>query len=319
MPDNKLRVIIITQGVSRILMPIISQYNTVGIIESQTRKIGYEKSLLFRVARKVYVTLNIKKKTLKSVSKKNKIPFYYMNNGSDSKLEKWVRSKKPDIIIIYSMSQLLCGNIFNIPTYGTLNLHPSLLPKYRGPNPWFWMYYNMEKKGGVTLHFIDDSEDTGDIVYQEEFNIPLGIKSPELQDLAIGQIGVGLILKALKNINDLPRLKQPKKSPTKRARNIKKDEHKQLINWMEFDVEKIWHILRGTQMWLEAIEPPKNIFKGNELIIEHYEKCKMSDFTIGKINKEKNQYFVACIDGKIYITFKFNIKKFIMNLLLFRE
>ena len=151
------------------------------------------------------------------------------------------------------------------------------------------------------------------------FNIPLGIKSPELQDLAIGQIGVGLILKALKNINDLPRIKQPKKSPTKRARNIKKDEHKQLINWLEFDVEKIWHILRGTQMWLEAIEPPKNIFKGNELIIEHYEKCKMSDFTIGKINKEKNQYFVACKDGKIYITFKFNIKKFIMNLLLFRE
>ena len=318
MVNNKLRLIIITQGVSRILMPIVSQYNVVGIIESQIRKTEHGKSLLFNIARKVYVTLNIKKKTLKSFSSRNKIPFYYMNNGSDSNLEKWVKNKKPDIIIVYSMSQLLRRNIFDIPTYGTLNLHPSILPKYRGPNPWFWMYYNMEKKGGVTLHFIDDCEDTGDIVYQEEFEIPLGIKSSELQDLAIGQIGVGLILKALKNINNLPKLKQPKTSPTKRARNIKNDEHKILINWTEFNVEKIWHILRGTEMWFEAIETPKNIFKGNKLIIEHYEKCNMTGFKIGRINKEKNQYFVACKDGRIYLTLKFNFKKLIMSLLSFK-
>ena len=111
--------------------------------------------------------------SLKSFAKKEKIPYYYMNKGSDKNLENWVKCINPDIIVVYSMSQLLKENIFSIPKYGTINLHAGLLPNYRGPFPYFWMYYNTDKKGGVTVHYIDEGEDTGDIIYQEVYDIPL--------------------------------------------------------------------------------------------------------------------------------------------------
>ncbi len=75
-----------------------------------------------------------------------------MNNGSDKNLENWVKDKKPDVIVVYSMSQLLKEYIFSILKYGTIDLHPALLPSYRGPNPHFWMYHDGIKEGGVTVH-----------------------------------------------------------------------------------------------------------------------------------------------------------------------
>ncbi|MBA94310.1 MAG: hypothetical protein CMP21_00895 [Rickettsiales bacterium] len=74
------------------------------------------------------------------------------------------------------------------------------------------------------------------------------------------KIKIKLILKAIKNIHDLPKIKQPKISPTIRAKNINKEDHQTIINWEEFNIEKIWHILRGTEMWLDTIQIPNNIF-----------------------------------------------------------
>lgn len=89
--------------------------------------------------------------------------------SSSCELESWVKSLSPDLIVVYSMSQLLKENIYSIPRFGTINLHPSYLPEYRGPNPIFWMYYNMEKQGGVTVHYIDQGEDTGNIILQKRY------------------------------------------------------------------------------------------------------------------------------------------------------
>lgn len=313
---NELRVMIITMGLSRIVEPIVKSHNVIGIIESAPRK-NYTKkqNLLFYVLKNVYSVFKKQAKTLKTYASEKKIPYYYMDNGSDKKLENWVKEKAPDVIVIYSMSQLLKENIFKIPKYQTINLHPAFLPSYRGPNPDFWMYYNQEKQGGVTLHYVDESEDTGDIIYQEKYDFPLGLKSPEMLDLSIGQIGVGLILKALANIENLPRIKQPKASPTKKARNIKDSEHKQIINWQSWKTERVWHILRGTQSWLNALERPKGIYKSQRWQIENYEKCDIYSYEISKIYKENKKYFVVCSDGKIYLKLKFNIKNFILYLL----
>ncbi|MGI6455390.1 MAG: formyltransferase family protein [bacterium] len=81
-------------------------------------------------------------------------------------LERWVREKNPDFICVKSMSQLLKENIFSIPKYGTINLHPSILPNYRGPNPLFWTMFNQECESGMTVHYINKGEDTGDILRQ---------------------------------------------------------------------------------------------------------------------------------------------------------
>jgi methionyl-tRNA formyltransferase len=308
------RVIIITQGLSRIVEPICISHNVVGIIESKSRK---KFNMFFRFFRFLYQLLKFKNVTLKSFTSKKNIPYFYMKNGSDSMLEEWVKNLEPDIIVVYSMSQLLKENIFNIPKYKTINLHPSLLPNYRGPNPWFWIYYNMDMKSGVTLHYIDKGEDTGDIIYQKEYDIEPGMKSKEMQDLAIGKIGSSLILKALSNYKKLPRKKQDIVDISYcRARNIKDSEHQSFIKFEEWSVERIWHFLRGTESWLNALDQPKGFYRGQRWIIKEYENSSFNKYKPGGIYKSKNKYFLVCKNGIIHLEIRFSLRNLIFNFLI---
>ena len=77
----------------------------------------------------------------------------------------------PDIMIVASWSEKLEKKTFDIPKTATLNLHPSLLPKYRGPNPYIQVIKNREEKTGITIHLMDDGLDTGAILDQREVKI----------------------------------------------------------------------------------------------------------------------------------------------------
>ena len=77
----------------------------------------------------------------------------------------------PDIMIVASWSEKLEKKTFDIPKTATLNLHPSLLPKYRGPNPYIQVIKNREEKTGITIHLMDNGLDTGAILDQREVKI----------------------------------------------------------------------------------------------------------------------------------------------------
>ena len=77
----------------------------------------------------------------------------------------------PDLILVGSWGEKFSKETFSIPKIATINAHPSLLPKYRGPNPYFWVIKNQEQKSGITFHLIDEDFDTGAILAQEEFEV----------------------------------------------------------------------------------------------------------------------------------------------------
>lgn len=77
----------------------------------------------------------------------------------------------PDIMLVGSWGEKIEKKTYDIPKMASINAHPSLLPKYRGPNPYFWTIKNMEKTSGITLHLIDEGFDTGAILAQEEVEI----------------------------------------------------------------------------------------------------------------------------------------------------
>ncbi len=87
------------------------------------------------------------------------------------KFKKKILSLNPDIILVGSWGEKFTKEIYSIPKIATINAHPSLLPKYRGPNPYFWTIRNQETTTGVTLHLMDEGYDTGAILAQEEVNI----------------------------------------------------------------------------------------------------------------------------------------------------
>lgn len=77
----------------------------------------------------------------------------------------------PDIILVGSWGEKISKETYDIPKIASINAHPSLLPQYRGPNPYFWAIKNQESTSGITFHLIDNGYDTGAILAQEEIKI----------------------------------------------------------------------------------------------------------------------------------------------------
>lgn len=311
--SKTVKVILITQGISRVTMPILAQKDieVKGIVESEPRGYGAGSLISLRVVAKHILKFVMPSKSLERLAREQQLPYFFLQKTNKDDFAKWLKRLQVDLIVIYSMSQLLPQEILDIPPLGVLNLHPSLLPAYRGPNPWFWMYYDGVKQGGVTLHYVDAGEDTGDIIYQRTYAIPLGMKSPAMQDLAIGTLGVEIIIEALKELSRghiLPRQKQPKSTTTIRARNIKQEEHRTVIDWANWPIERIWHLMRGTELWLNCIEEPSGICAGHRWVVDNFEKSSslVQGELLGQVQNDFKGFYVQCRDGKIRIYVHFS-------------
>ncbi|HFQ5220652.1 TPA: methionyl-tRNA formyltransferase [Vibrio vulnificus] len=306
---KNMKVVIVTQGISRIVMPVLnSDFNTVGIIESAPRPKNSKVYSLYRSV-KGYIG------NLARLSKKRGIPYYYLQGKVDGRVIDWVKQQQPDLMVVFSMSQLLPESLFNLPKYGTINLHPSYLPEYRGPLPDYWQYRNMEMNPGVTVHYIDKGEDTGSILEQARVPIELGISSPDWLDRVVGDVGVKLLIKAMTGIvNGTATAKaQPKESPTPRARKLDKAEHHEQIDWKNWDVDRIWHVLRGTQIWLNAIEQPTGLKKGQRWNIGKFIEADTTSYEVSRVTKINGDDVLICRNGLIYLSVDFSVKSFLKS------
>ena len=77
-----------------------------------------------------------------------------------------------DAITVACFSRKLPASVLRLPRLGCLNVHPSLLPAHRGPDPLFWIYHDGDETGGVTIHLMDEGFDTGPIVLRETVPCP---------------------------------------------------------------------------------------------------------------------------------------------------
>lgn len=314
-----MRIVLITQGLSRLLRPILdSDLDVVGIVESMPRNYHVKNDQNLVVKSITYLYRKIKGKTasLKLECENSGVKYNYICKGRDAEVTNWVEKLKPDLIVIYSMSQLIKKELIDIPVLGVINMHPSSLPDYRGANPDFWQYYNMEMNPGVTVHYVNEGEDTGDIIYQERVHVSLGTKSPERLDKLISETGVPLMFQAIQAIKDgrAPRIPQPLESPNERARNLKDGEHGTIIDWNTWPIERVWHVLRGTELWLNAIAQPAGLFKGQRWEIGDYLK-QSNQHKPGSVVKLKGKRVVAVPEGYIFLSVNFNFKRAVLNFL----
>jgi len=220
---------------------------------------------------------------------------YYPYDNMES-FGKLIKSLNPDVLLVYKMPFLLPENIFTIPKYGSINIHPSLLPKYRGPNPWFWTYYYMETIGGITIHRIDKFEDHGDILAQRCFEIKLGVELHQLQQNAERLI-YPVLSELLSNPDVIEGTPQTSISSDNRAPNV--FDYSSIINLKEMDGVRIWHLLRGFP-WLlsKIVKKCGHNYKIGDYIFEPEQKKEM----IGDIIHENGYDYLYCVNGKILLT-----------------
>lgn len=126
-----------------------------------------------------------------------------------------IKSISPDLIVVVAYGQILPESILNTPKYGCINVHASLLPKYRGAAPMQWCLINGEKTTGVTTMMMDKGLDTGDMLIKEEINIGENENLSELHD-RLSECGASVLLKTLEDIKNgtLSRTKQDESQST---------------------------------------------------------------------------------------------------------
>jgi methionyl-tRNA formyltransferase len=130
----------------------------------------------------------------------NHIPVYLVRNMRDTAVSTFIHDLRPDIACVACFPYVIPADILTIPKHGFLNIHPSLLPAYRGPDPLFWIFRNGDRENtGVTLHWMDSGLDTGDILSQRPFTFPDGISGLEADQLLAG-VGAEMLLEGLEQI-----------------------------------------------------------------------------------------------------------------------
>ncbi len=138
---------------------------TSAVIESLV-KAGHKVSLLVTPDS---VTANFK--VLNEITGKYGIEFLRTDNINSDMVAEKIREIKPWLIISAHLRKILKKEIYSLATKGAINIHPSLLPKYRGLSPQHQAIMHGDRESGVTVHFIEAEVDTGDIVLQKKFNI----------------------------------------------------------------------------------------------------------------------------------------------------
>ena len=128
----------------------------------------------------------------------------------DEELYETLKSLKPDVIVVVAFGQILPQKILDIPKYGSVNVHGSLLPKYRGAAPIQWAIISGEKVTGITTMYMDAGMDTGDMIQKAEVKIENDDNFGTLYE-KMKIKGGELIVQTLEKIADglAPRVKQP--------------------------------------------------------------------------------------------------------------
>lgn len=119
---------------------------------------------------------------VKELALKYDIPVYQPLKAREESFVEELKKLNPDVIVVVAFGQILPKSILDIPKLGCVNVHVSLLPKYRGAAPINWVIINGEEKTGVTTMYMDEGLDTGDMILTREFDLDDEITAGELHD-----------------------------------------------------------------------------------------------------------------------------------------
>ena len=180
---------------------------------------------------------------VKQYAIENKLKIYQPEKiKSNIEFIETLKEMKPDFICVVAYGKILPQEILDIPKYGCINVHASLLPKYRGAAPIQWAIINGEEITGVTTMYMDTQMDTGDIILKKEVVIGKEETTGELWD-RLADIGADLLLETIEKIKDGSAPREQQGNNYSLAPMLNKDMSK--IDWNKLSTIKIKNLVRG--------------------------------------------------------------------------
>jgi methionyl-tRNA formyltransferase len=258
-------------------------YNVVGAITVQDKPAGRGQKL--------------RESSIKKYAVENNIPVLQPSNLKDKSFLSDLKNWQADVQVIVAF-RMLPKLVWNMPKYGTFNLHASLLPKYRGAAPINWAVINGDKVSGVTTFFIDDKIDTGNIIFQEKETIKANDDAGTLHDKLMKK-GSNLVCKTIDAIsqNKAPNLLQEGESSL--APKIFKEDCK--INWTE-SAKAVQNRIKGMSpyptAWTQLQGKPNKGIK----VFKSFIDPSNHSLETGTVVANKTEFKVAVKDGFIGIS-----------------
>lgn len=187
---------------------------------------------------------------VKETALKYNLPVYQPRKVREPEFVELLRSLKPDVMVVAAFGQIITKEILEMPKYGCINVHASLLPAYRGAAPIQWAVINGDKESGVTIMQMDEGIDTGDMIEKAVVPIAEDETGGSLFD-KLSHTGAKLCVKVLKDLEEGTAVgkKQPEESTTPYAKMI--DKKMGEVDWKK-SAKEIEQLIRGLNPWPSA-------------------------------------------------------------------
>lgn len=230
---------------------------------------------------------------VKELALENNIPVYQPTKLRDGTATELIKSLRPDILVVVAYGRILPDDMLEVPKYGAINVHASLLPKYRGAAPIQWAVLNGDKITGVTTMYLASEMDTGDIIYTSETEIGEFETAGELFDRLM-VMGAELLDRTLRDIEagTAPRTQQDHS----KASYVKMlDKSLSPIEWAKTPREIIKQIY-GLQPWpVATAELDGKVFK---IYSAEYTQNKTVKAPGSVVSAGKKGIEIACLGGE---------------------
>lgn len=224
-----------------------------------------------------------------------------------------VKQIKPDLICVVAYGKILPQELLDIPKYGCVNVHGSLLPKYRGAAPIQWAVLNGDKKTGITTMFMNAGMDTGDMILKQEVKIGEDETTGELWE-KLSKIGAKLLVETVKQIENgtEKREKQPEDGTI--APMLSKEMAK--IDWENKTAMQIKNLVRGLnpimgafsylenkkiKFWKVQVMSDEELFKKFEGLEEYKDNLKKIQSGTVLFSDDKNGLYIKAKEGIIQV------------------
>ncbi len=253
-----------------------SQHNIAGVFSQPDKPVG----------RKQVLT----PPPVKAFAVQNGLSVYQPNSLKNDYSYELIKKLNPDIIIVAAYGKILPKNILDFPEYGCVNIHASLLPKYRGAAPIQWAVINGDKKTGITIMKMAEGLDTGDMILVDKTEIGENETSAELFDRLAEQGAVSL-LKALDMLEN-GSVEFTSQDDALSTYAVKITKVLSPIDWSK-SASEVHNLVRGLQTWPCA----STIIDGKEFKIHKTVLSLKTGNKPGEIVDNKGVLTVCCGDG----------------------
>ncbi|MDD3486793.1 MAG: methionyl-tRNA formyltransferase [Candidatus Moranbacteria bacterium] len=265
---------------------IENNFDVVAVVAQPDKKIGRKQEIEYSPAKKTAL--------------ENRIKIFQPENLKDEKVVDELKKLDPGLFVVAAYGKILPKGLLEIPKFGAINVHPSLLPKFRGPTPVPAAILASEKETGVTLILMDEKMDEGDILAQEKMKIRSDETADQLME-RLAEMGAAMVGPAIEKwvaggISAVPQ----DGAKASYCQIIRREDGK--IDWSE-PAEKIYNKWRAFQPWpgIFTFFPDKNNTKRMKLVEINIIPGTNAAQTVGEVIKYREKIAVQAENGLIIL------------------